>query len=106
MDTQNKGADPFANIFQQVTNISKAHAYDIISKQRDELVKENEQLKTAVKYAEKVGYDTSVTNANLMAENSQLKEMIRDALKRLDEDSMTEYFQGYDEGVSDERNGL
>ena len=48
MDTQNKGADPFANIFQQVTNISKAHAYDIISKQRDELVKENEQLKEQV----------------------------------------------------------
>ena len=48
MDTQNKGADPFANIFQQVTNISKAHAYDIISKQRDELVKEIEQIKEQV----------------------------------------------------------
>lgn len=33
------------NLFEQATNISKAHAYDIVAKQRDELVKEVEQLK-------------------------------------------------------------
>jgi len=38
------------NLFEQMANISKAHAYDIVSKQRDELLEENKRLKESVKY--------------------------------------------------------
>ncbi len=37
------------NLFKQFATISKAGAYDIVSKQRDELVIENEALKAEVK---------------------------------------------------------
>lgn len=37
------------NLMQQIVNISKAGAYDIVSKQRDELVIENNLLKSRIK---------------------------------------------------------
>lgn len=40
------------NLFEQIANITKAHAYDIIVEQRNELLKENELLKNRVKYLE------------------------------------------------------
>lgn len=40
------------NLFEQITNISKAHAYDIIVAHRDELAAENEKLKARVKELE------------------------------------------------------
>lgn len=33
------------NLFEQMANISKANAYDIVSKQRDELVAENKKMR-------------------------------------------------------------
>lgn len=40
------------NLFEQVVNITKAHAYDIVSKQRIELTEENARLKERVKFLE------------------------------------------------------
>ena len=40
------------NLTQQIVNISKAGAYDVVSKQRDELVIENKKLKERVLYLE------------------------------------------------------
>ncbi len=40
------------NLFEQFANISKAHAYDIVSKQRDELLIENENLRKRIKELE------------------------------------------------------
>lgn len=37
------------NLFEQMANISKAHAYDIVSKQRDELLEENKRLSASNK---------------------------------------------------------
>lgn len=39
-------------LMEQIVNISKAGAYDIVSKQRDELLEENKALKERVKYLE------------------------------------------------------
>lgn len=39
------------NLFEQMTNITKAHAYDIIAKQRDELMEQNKALKSAIRNA-------------------------------------------------------
>jgi hypothetical protein len=40
------------NLTQQIVNISKAGAYDIIVKHRDELAEENARLKERVKFLE------------------------------------------------------
>ena len=40
------------NLLEQITNITKAHAYDIISQQAQELQQENKKLKYRVKYLE------------------------------------------------------
>jgi len=37
--------NPFDNLGEQLVNISKAHAFDIVSEQVKDLLKENEQLK-------------------------------------------------------------
>lgn len=39
-------------LHDQLIAISKAGAYDIVSKQRDELIEENKKLKERVKYLE------------------------------------------------------
>lgn len=44
----NKINDPFSNLFEQATQITKAHAYDIVSKQVGELQEENKRLKEKV----------------------------------------------------------
>lgn len=61
------------NIFQQITSITKAAAYDILVEQVRELRADNEELKKKCTYNEKVAYDTSKKNADLMAENETLK---------------------------------
>ena len=38
------------NLLDQITNITKAHAYDILSQQVKELKEENEALRNRVKY--------------------------------------------------------
>lgn len=38
------------NLFEQLTNISKAHAYDILSEQVKELRADNKILKEALRY--------------------------------------------------------
>lgn len=40
------------NLFEQITQITKAHAYDIVSEQNKELQQENIALKYRVKYLE------------------------------------------------------
>lgn len=45
---------------------------------------DNEQLQKGIKYAEKVGYETSKTNANLMADNERLSEALKMAMASLD----------------------
>ena len=42
------------NLFEQFANISKAHAYDIISQQVIELKEENTKLRNRVKYLEEL----------------------------------------------------
>ena len=37
-------------LFEQIINISKAHAYDIVSKQVQELTVENNKLKERIKF--------------------------------------------------------
>lgn len=50
MNNDNKPTEtPFANLFEQAAQISKAHAYDIVSKQRDELMEENKMLRESLK---------------------------------------------------------
>ncbi len=44
MKQESKKSD-YDFLSESIVNISKAGAYDIVSKQRDELVKENEELK-------------------------------------------------------------
>jgi predicted secreted protein len=49
MSNNKQTPDPFAeNLLQQITNISKAHGYDILSEQVGELKAENEALKKSV----------------------------------------------------------
>ena len=40
------------NLFEQIANISKASAYDIVAQQNVELTAENQKLKERVKYLE------------------------------------------------------
>lgn len=42
-------SNPLDNLFEQMANISKAGAYDIVANQRNELLAENETLKQQVK---------------------------------------------------------
>lgn len=39
-------------LFEEMSRITKAHAYDIVAKQRDELVEENKLLLRRIKYLE------------------------------------------------------
>lgn len=41
--------NPFDNLGEQLVNISKAHAFDIVSEQVKDLLKENEQLKEQIR---------------------------------------------------------
>jgi hypothetical protein len=43
---------PFANIFEQAAQITKAHGFDILAKQVGELKQENAELKIKLKGAE------------------------------------------------------
>lgn len=44
------------NFFEQAANISKAHAYDIVSKQVQELQEENKRLKEALLKIDAIAY--------------------------------------------------
>lgn len=65
------GASP---LFEQMAAISKASAYDALLPQYKLLQEENESLQKLVRYTEKISHETSVSNADLMAKNDQLKE--------------------------------
>lgn len=54
------------NLFEQMTNISKAHAYDIVSKRAQELDIENKQLKE-IKYVLVEALQACAEALNLLA---------------------------------------
>lgn len=42
--------NPFENLGEQLVNISKAHAFDIVSEQVKDLLKDNEAMKDLLKW--------------------------------------------------------
>ena len=54
------------NLFEQITNVSKAGAYDVLSKHNVELKEENQRLRDRVKYLENlIGEYTLKMQVNL-----------------------------------------
>ena len=72
------------NLYEQIVNISKAGAFDVISKQRDELVIENKKLKEGINKAldEKINTNASlaVDNPGLVLQN--ISRHLLDALRK------------------------
>ena len=67
------------NLLEQITNISKAHAYDIVVDQVNDLTIENKKLKERVKYLE----DLISEYSNKMLVNlsgDKVKEFLKDQI--------------------------
>ncbi len=77
------------NVFEQITNISKAHAYDIISQQVIELKDENIKLRERVKFLEElINEYTLKMKANLSGGKVDvfLKDQLSDTEKEIEQE--------------------
>jgi len=70
-------------LFEQMANISKAHAYDIVSKQRDELVKKNETLKEELRIALFLGRQRLEENEKLSIRVEYLENLIEEYTNKM-----------------------
>ena len=72
------------DIFNQMVAISKAGAYDIIVKHRDELAAENERLKARVKYLESL-IDEYATKMTVNLSGGKVDQFLKDQLSDPDD---------------------
>lgn len=101
MNTQSKNTNPFGDmLFEQMTAISKAAAYDAISPEYSRLQSENKQLKERVKYLEDLIKEyTGKMGANLSGEkvDSFLKDQVKEYNWSAIENEVTDEMEQYHE---------
>lgn len=76
---------PFSSLFEQAAQISKASAYDIIVKQRDGLLQENERLRKVCDNSLETNEKAIEAIGILEKENTLLKEQNRTMKEALQE---------------------
>lgn len=71
---------PFANLFEEAANITKAHGYDILTKQVVELKEENERLKATAESWSEMAKTAAEEAVRVKEQSKELISTLNDAL--------------------------